>query len=336
VRSRSVLVTGGSGFVGRHVVSALRAAGVDVSVADLQPYPDDAVHVILGDLTAPGGVIRALTEGTDAVVHLAAVTSVLGSIQRPVETYRTNAALTAELLERCRLLGVRTFVLASTNAVVGAGAEGAQAPDTGDAGATGRASERPTGRASERPSGAANGRIDEQTPLRPLTPYGATKAAAEMLVSAYDAAYGVRGVALRFTNVYGTGMAAKDSIVARIMRAAVSGSTFEIYGDGAQRRDYLFAGDVVSAVSLALDTEARGPIVIGSGTSTSVLELLDTARTVTGTPLPARHVPPKIGEMPGVQVDPSRAAALGWRATVGVEEGLARVWKAWDRLVPAR
>ena len=295
--ARSILVTGGSGFIGRHVVAALRADGAHVTVADVEPHPDPSVPAVLGDLTQPGAVERALRDGADAVVHLAARTSVLGSIAQPVETYRTNVAVTAELLERCRVLGVGTFVLASTNAVVGGGA--GEAP------------------------------IDERSPLRPLTPYGATKAAAEMLVSATDAVFGVRGVSLRFTNVYGTGMAAKDSIVARVMRAAVSGDTFHVYGDGRQVRDYVFADDVVAAVRLALDADLHGPLVIGSGRSTSVLELLDLAREATGAPLPARHVPPKEGEMAGVRVDASRAARRGWTATVGLDEGLARVWAAW-------
>jgi len=298
VSARSVLVTGGSGFIGRHVVDALRSGGDDVTVADRAPHPDPSVRVVVGDLTEPGAVERALAEGTTAVVHLAALTSVLGSIERPVETYRTNVGVTAALLERCRVLGVGSFVLASTNAVVGGGASGPC--------------------------------IDERTPMRPLTPYGATKAAAEMLLSASDAAYNVRGVALRFSNVYGTGMAAKDSVVARIMRAAVSGATFDIYGDGAQERDYVFAGDVVDAVRLALDSDARGALVIGSGRSTSVLELLERARAVTGAALPARHVPAKEGEMPGVRLDPSRARALGWSATVGLDAGLTRVWGAWQ------
>ena len=294
---RTILVTGGSGFIGRHVVAALRAGGHTVTVADLQPHPDPAVPVVLGDLTEAGAVERAVADGTDAVVHLAARTSVLGSLQQPVETYRTNVSMTAELLERCRAVGVGVFVLASTNAVVG--------------------------------GGAGEALIDERSPLRPLTPYGATKAAAEMLVSASDAAFGVRGVSLRFTNVYGTGMAAKDSIVARMMRAAVSGDTFEVYGDGRQVRDYVYADDVVAAVQLALVTELHGPLVIGSGRSTSVLDLLALARHATGAVLPARHVPPKDGEMAGVRVDVARAGRRGWSSQVGLDEGLARVWAAW-------
>ena len=94
--------------------------------------------------------------------------------------------------------------------------------------------------------------ITESAVLRPLTPYGSTKAAAEMLMSAYLASYGVRCLALRLTNVYGPGMQAKDSIVARLMRAIRLGKTFEIYGDGRQVRDYVHVSDVIAAVRLGL------------------------------------------------------------------------------------
>ena len=97
--------------------------------------------------------------------------------------------------------------------------------------------------------------ITEAAMLKPLTPYGSTKAAGEMLMSAYTASYGVRCTMLRLTNVYGPGMQAKDSIVARLMRAIRLGGAFEIYGDGRQVRDYVHAADVVAAVRLALSNE---------------------------------------------------------------------------------
>ena len=292
-----VLVTGGAGFIGRHLVRTLRHAGTDVVVADLVPHPDPSVPSIEADLRLPGSVERALDRGIDAVVHLAAATSVLRSVERPAETYDANVTVTAALLERARRCGVGTFVFASTNAVVGT---------------------------------ARHFPINEATALAPLTPYGATKAAAEMLLSAYQAAYGIRGAWLRFTNVFGPDMDQKDSIVARLMKAARSGATFEVYGAGRQVRDYLYVDDAVAAIRLALDSATvRGPVVVGSGRSTSVLALVAAVRDTTGADLAVRHGPARAGEMAKVVVDASHARSLGWRPVVSLEDGLARVWARW-------
>ena len=173
--------------------------------------------------------------------------------------------------------------------------------------------------------------ISEAATLKPLTPYGATKAAAEMLMSAYTASYGLRCACLRLTNVYGPGMQAKDSIVARLMRAIRLERTFEIYGDGRQVRDYVHVSDVIAAVRLGLEHEDwKGPIVIGSGTSLSVLEVVEAVREVTGAELAVEHGPARPGEMPAVIVDPSRARAAGWRPQFDFESGLRGVWKEWS------
>jgi UDP-glucose 4-epimerase len=174
--------------------------------------------------------------------------------------------------------------------------------------------------------------IVETAQLRPLTPYGATKAASEMLMSAYTSSYGLRCTALRLTNVYGPGMQAKDSIVARLMRAIRLGRTFEIYGDGRQVRDYVHAFDVVAAVRLALTDERwQGPMVIGTGRSLSVLEVVEEVRRVSGTDFDVRHGPAKPGEMPAVIVDPTRAQASGWTPRYAFGEGLVGVWEEWSK-----
>jgi UDP-glucose 4-epimerase len=297
---RRILVTGGSGFIGRHVVAELFAAGAHVRVVDLNPHPDPQVDLVQGDLADPAVLEAAFEGGLDSIVHLAAVTSVLRSLEHPELTYRTNVDATHRLLEAARAGGISAVVLASTNAVTG--------PMESRA-------------------------ISESATLRPLTPYGATKAAGEMLMSAYSASYGVRCTALRLTNVYGPGMEAKDSIVARLMRAIRLGRTFEVYGDGRQVRDYVHVSDVFAAVRLALLEESwRGPVVIGSGRSLSVLEVLEAVRRVTGAQLAVRHGPARPGEMPAVIVDVARARSLGWTPRYGFEEGLAGVWEEWSRL----
>ena len=294
--ARRITITGGAGFIGRHVARSLRDAGAEVLVADLQPCCLEGVASMVGDLNDRGSIETVVGAGTDAVVHLAARTSVLGSIEHPAETFQTNVAMTAALLERARTVGVRTFVFASTNAVVGSPPE---AP------------------------------LDERVVLRPLTPYGASKAASEMLMSAYESAYGMTCSALRLTNVYGPEMTGKDSVVPRLLRSAAGGGMFDVYGDGHQRRDYVCVSDVVSAVRLALTDDLPGPLVIGSGRSLSVLELVDLAREVTGAPIAARHVPAKKGEMAAVRVDVSRAFAAGWQPRVEIEDGLGAVWASW-------
>jgi UDP-glucose 4-epimerase len=297
-----VLVTGGAGFIGRHMTGALRAAGASVRVLDLKPHPDPTVDTVQGDLADPDVLAEALTGGCDAIVHLAAVTSVLRSIEQPELTYTTNVAATQGLLEAARKAGVKALAFASTNAVTG-------------------------------PMDAPA--ITERATLGPLTPYGATKAAGEMLMSAYTASYGVRCACLRLTNVYGLGMQAKDSIVARLMRVIRLGGTFEVYGDGTQVRDYVNAADVVAAFGLALASDAwRGPVVIGAGRSLSVLDVLEAVRRITGAEFEVRHGPAKPGEMPAVIVDPSQAHANGWTPQLNFEEGLRQVWEEWSRANP--
>ena len=297
-----VLVTGGCGFVGRHVVAALAGAGHEVRVVDrVDTAPPGAVETVVGELGEASVRDRAVVPGTGAVVHLAAETSVLGSMQRPAWVHAVNVEVTAALLELAREREVEAFVLASTNAVVGPCA----------------------------------GTMTEDVALRPLTPYGATKAAAEMLMSGYAGAYGMRTPALRLTNVYGPGMQAKDSFVPRLFRAAAEGRGVQVYGDGLQRRDLVHVHDVARAFALAVGDWPGGPVIIGHGHSPSVLDIVEAARAASGAEIPVEHVPAKPGEMPAVVVDPGRAAARGFQTEVGLEAGMAGVWPDF-RPVPAQ
>jgi UDP-glucose 4-epimerase len=288
-----ILVTGGAGFVGRHVVCALQDDGHDVAVVDRVPFNgSSAVRVVTGDLEDAAVRDEAVAEGTDAVVHLAAETSVLGSVERPALVHRVNVDVTAALLELCRQRGVEGFVLASTNAV----------------------------------AGNVSGTLTEDVPLAPLTPYGATKAAGEMLVSGYSGAYGLRTPVLRLTNVYGPGMHHKDSFIPRLMRAAAEGTGVQVFGDGLQRRDLVHVRDAASACALAVRDWPSGPVIIGSGRSHTVLELVQTAREATGAPIPVEHVPGKPGEMRAVVVDIARARHRGFEPGVTLLAGVRTAW----------
>jgi UDP-glucose 4-epimerase len=296
-----VLVTGGSGFIGRRVVRALLAEGRDVTVADLRAFPDSAVRsairMVQGDLCDPGIAASAVTEDTGTIIHLAAVTSVLRSIGDPVATHLLNVDVTARLLELARENSVESFILAATNAATG---------------------------------NVGSATITERTALRPLTPYGATKAAGEMLVSAYSSCYGIKGAALRFSNVYGPGMAEKDSFIPRLMRAARDSEGVQVRGNGTMLRDVVHVDDIVQGILVAWHSGHVGPLILAGGKSVTVNEMVQAARRVTGRPIPAENVPAEQGEMPAVVVDISAARALGYQPTFDLDTGLATVWPEFD------
>jgi UDP-glucose 4-epimerase len=304
--SVDALVTGGSGFIGSALVGALRRSGAEVRVADLRPFPDPDVPAVVGDLLDADVRAAALDGGPATVYHLAARTSVLQSKKDPLGVYRVNVEMTQHLLEDARRAGSGSFVLSSTNAVVG---------ETGGA------------------------LIDEDTPLHPLTPYGATKAAGEMLCSAYRSSFGLEASAVRLTNVYGPGMGAKDTFVVRLLRAAATGEPVTIYGDGLQERDYVFVDDAIAGLQLGARSGER-TLVIGSGASTTVHGVRAIASEVVGREIPHTSVEAPEGEMRAVRVDVAHARRAGYEPEVDLREGVARTWDALrdvlgPRTVPA-
>ncbi|HBQ96543.1 MAG TPA: hypothetical protein DD856_17370 [Sulfobacillus sp.] len=148
-----------------------------------------------------------------------------------------------------------------------------------------------------------------------------------MLLTTYQHAYGVSGASLRMTNVYGTGMMNKDSMIPRLMRAALAQAPVHIYGDGEQVRDYIFLDDVVETFLTVVTRGLSGPLTVGFGRSVSVNTLVNMAREATGIPIPVDYVEPKPGEMPAVVVETSRLRSLGLIPQVDLPEGLKRVWE---------
>jgi UDP-glucose 4-epimerase len=291
-RSR-VLVTGGAGFIGRRLARSLAKAGNEVTVLDLRPFDDDEVASVIGDIRVPADVARAVRPGFDVIFHMAALTSVVESIKDSAGTYETNVTGTFHLLEAAREAGVKSFLLASTNAVIG---------------------------------NAGNTVITERAPMRPLSPYGATKAAGEMLLSCYAGVYGITTCAMRFSNVYGPGMEAKDSFIPRLMRAARDGNGVQVRGDGTMIRDVVHVDDIVAGVTAAWQSGHVGPVIFGSGESVTVNDMVEAARNVTGAPIPVEHVPVPTGEMPAVRVDTSLARSLGYAPAYDLKSGIATVW----------
>ncbi len=290
-----VLVTGGSGFIGRSLVNNFLELGYEVKVADLvRPKVD--VSYIEGDLRNNEVVSKAFLEDLDAVVHLAALTRVIESTIKPVEYLSSNVTMLMNILEQIRLKEIPKLVFASTNAVVG---------NIGDK------------------------VINEMFPLNPLSPYGGTKAAGEMLISSYSHSFGFDATSLRFTNVYGIDMESKDSLIARIMKAISLKTQIEVYGSGNQVRDYVYISDVVNAICLGLDLKGCNTLSIGSGVSTSVNEILKLIENIVGNEIDYFYGSERVGEMKAVRVDISHAKELGFSPNINIEEGLKLVSDWW-------
>jgi UDP-glucose 4-epimerase len=298
---RNVLITGGAGFIGRHLADYLTGRDdVAVTVIDNESLGDrkhldlSRVRFIAGDLRDRDDVRSAL-EGQDVVVHLAADTRVVESIADPAHNFGSNVVGTFNLLEQCRELGVDRIVAASTGGAI-----------LGDV---------------EPP-------VHEQMAPRPTSPYGASKLMLEGYLSAYASSYGLSGCALRFSNIYGPRSFHKGSVVAQFFKQALAGEKLVVYGDGSQTRDYLYVGDLVEGIWTAAESPVEGAYQLGSGTPTTVNQLLELMRTVTGLELDVVHQDFRAGEVRDTwcAIDKARAG-FGFDPTTSLEDGLRHTWE---------
>jgi nucleoside-diphosphate-sugar epimerase len=309
-----VLVTGGAGFIGSHLVDALLARGARVRVLDdLSSGRREnlaAAELVEGDIR-DARVCRAACSGVAYVFHQAALGSVPRSISDPATTVAVNVAGTANVLAAARDAKARRVVYASSSSVYG---------DT------------PSILKREGEEG------------RPISPYAASKVMNEELAEVFARCYGLETVGLRYFNIYGPRQSPEGpyaAVLPRFFRACLAGEAPVIYGDGAQSRDFTFVEDAVQANLLAAGapTEACGRAYnVARGERTTVAELAERVREAVGSGLPARHEPPRPGDVPHSQADPAAAEArLGFRARVSLVEGLERTlaeisegW-AWQR-----
>jgi len=296
-----LLVTGGAGFIGSHLVDAALRTGRrvrvldDLSTGDKRRLPDQ-VELMEGDVADPATVAQAL-DGVDEVAHLAAHRAVPRSLVDPLATDRANTAGTLTVLETARQADVRRVVLTSSSSVYGAAA------------------------ALPTPETAAP---------QPRSPYAVSKLAGEHYGRVYAELFGLSTVSLRLFNVYGPRQSPDGpyaQLIPRFIAAIRANEPPTVDGDGTQSRDLVYVADVAAAYLAALDRPgATGVVNIGTGQAVSVLDVLDAVRLVLGRSAadsPARHGPPRAGDVPHTCADPTRAAQeLGWRATTSLEEGL--------------
>lgn len=305
-----VLVTGGAGFIGSNLVRALISGGEDVFVVDdlstgkpenLDPRAGFRHLDILDEELA--AVFAEF--GPEAVVHLAAQASVAASLRDPGRDRAVNADGTRRVAEAARAAGVRRMISASSAAVYG---EPAELP------------------------------LSEGSRTEPLTPYGASKLEAEGLLRDTLEGSGTDHASFRFSNVYGPRQDAEGEggVVAIFCARMRDGLAPVVYGDGSQTRDFIYVGDIVSAIIAALDSEAalapdsdsRGAYNISTGERTSVEALIGALRQAANYLGPVERAEPREGDIVHSVLDPSKAArAFGWRSGVDLPTGIASTWR---------
>lgn len=292
-----VLVTGGAGFFGSHIVDALKARGDDVVALDDLSTGDRAnldptVSLVVADISDRERMQDRLAgERFDAVVHAAAKTKVVESIAQPALYHRVIVNGTSNALDLAQAAGAAAFVNISTGGAL----------------------------YGETPSCAT-----EESPIDAPSPYGRYKAEAERLAASTP---GLRAVTLRFANIYGPRQRTdlEGGVIAIFTGAWKRGDALTIYGDGSAERDYLYVADAVTAIVAALDRPATGAYNIGTGVATSVNELVAQMTALLGPPKRVIRAPDREGEIQRSCVDSSKAAREGlWRSAITLAEGLRR------------
>jgi UDP-glucose 4-epimerase len=304
-----VLVTGGAGFIGSHLADELVASGAEVVVLDnlvtgrLDNVSPKATFVE-GDIAEPDTVARAV-EGCELVFHQAALGSVARSVQRPLDSDRTNVHGTLNVLQSAQLAGVRRVVLASSSSVYG---------------------------------GARQVPTPEDVPLVPRSPYAVTKLTGEHYARVFWELHGLETVCLRYFNVFGPRQRPDSQYAAVIPLFAdslLTGHRPNVDGDGLQSRDFTFVADAVQAnirASQAPATDCAGRAYnVARGEPHTLLELLDLLAEAAGVSADPTYGPPRAGDIRHSHADISSARReLGYEPSVSFGAGLARTLE-WFR-----
>jgi UDP-glucose 4-epimerase len=305
VEPRTILVTGGAGYIGAASVHALITSGHrvvildDLSAGHADTIPNEASSIV--GSYADGDRMQSLLRDArvDTILHIGALSIVAESVAQPERYFKTNLVGSIALLDAAIAVGVKRLIFSSSAAVYGA---------------------------------SSSSVLHEDLPLAPVNPYGATKAAFEHVLRAYVAAHGLTAIALRYFNVAGaTELVAErhnpeTHLLPRLMSAALAGEPFPIYGndyatpDRTAIRDYVHVADVAAAHLAAIEklgTEGASgfsAINIGSGAGTSIREVIKAVEKATGVRIEVQEHPRRAGDPPRLVADISRARSeLGWR-----------------------
>jgi UDP-glucose 4-epimerase len=300
------LVTGGAGFIGSNLVDALLARGDEVTVVDdlstgrrenLDGALGAGATLVEADIRDRAAIEEiAGRERPEVVFHLAAQIDVRKSVADPAFDASINVGGTANVLEAARAAEVRRVVFSSTGGAIYGEGDGQELP------------------------------LREDAPLAPEAPYGQSKLAGEGYLALYERLYGLSTIPLRLGNVYGPRQdpLGEAGVIAIFCGRLREGKRPTVFGDGKQTRDYIYVGDVVSAMLAAADSKTTGPVNVGTGIETDVLELVGALGELGGAEsFEPEMAPARTGEVQRISIDPGRAKhELGWTPQMGLSEGL--------------
>ncbi len=296
-----ILVTGGAGFIGSHIVDNYIAAGHEVAIVDnllkggggKEANINPKAHVYLADITDEASLERIFNEAQPEIVnHQAAQASVAVSTSNPQLDASINVLGLLNVLSNCTRVGTRKIIFASSGATYGT-------PD--------------------------HLPVNEETPQRPESPYGITKMVAEHYLRYWKAAAGLSFTALRYGNVYGPRQDpnGEAGVIAIFAKRFLAHQPVRIDWDGEQQKDYVYVGDVARANLLAIDRGDDDIFCIGTGKGTSVNELYHTLTSVIGYSVEIIHAPKRPGDIYLTYFDCGKAQSLlGWEPAKSLEEGI--------------
>jgi len=303
-----VLVTGGAGFIGSHLVDRLVRTKHEVSVVDnlftgkignLQSHIESGkINFLRGDVRDEN-FVQDSVRGVDAIIHLAAIASVPFSVEKPVLTNEVNVNGTVNLLRAAVKNDVKKFLLISSCAVYG---DPKYLP------------------------------VDEKHPLQPLSPYAASKVAAEYYCKAFTRTYGLKTVILRLFNVYGSRQRGENSysgVITVFIKNLIRGKPLTVYGDGEQTRDFIHVKDVSEAALLALEHEKVNNEIfnVGSGRETSVNRLAELLIKIYGEKVKVVYEKPRRGDIKRSYADIRKIRkVLGFKPKTSLESGLEELF----------
>lgn len=299
-----IIVTGGAGFLGRHLCRALVKAGHQLKIIDLVANPE--FPTVIADVRDQAKMLAEIKDA-DLVFHLASLIQAGESVQQPFKYVDYNLNGTLAVLEAMRINQVPTFIFSSSAAIYGE-------PQTTP--------------------------IKEDDRTIPINPYGMTKLAMEGLLSSYVAAFGLTGIALRYFNLYGPEEhhQPETHAIPRFIDQIVHDQEVTVWGDGGHQRDYVYIQDIVQAHLLAIELALKQPhqyhyFNLSNQQPLAVIDLIKLLEKIIGQPAKIKHFPDRPGDPRVLVADATKAQQiLGWQAQTNIEQGLATTVEYFQKI----